>query len=138
MQRKGEGAGGGNRINVVGTMMRREEVEFYLRLHGLWGGIIGLPPPPAHLSTSKKAEGSEAFWTWAEPEPEVEPAGRGGRIKLWNRLMFLRNRAGAMKSIRHRRTGGAARRQCGVLRNSISAMAGSLSSMSEIRFRWMI
>lgn len=31
---------------VKGTLIRREEVEFFLRLHGLWEGVIGLPPPP--------------------------------------------------------------------------------------------
>jgi len=30
----------------VGTMIRRSEVEFFLRLHGLWEGIVALPPPP--------------------------------------------------------------------------------------------
>ena len=34
--RKGEGAGGGDRINVVGTMIRRSEGAFFLKLHGLW------------------------------------------------------------------------------------------------------
>ena len=33
-------------MKVVGTMIRRSEVEFFLRLHGLWEGIIALPPPP--------------------------------------------------------------------------------------------
>jgi hypothetical protein len=30
----------------VGKMIRREEIEFFLRLHGLWEGVIALPPPP--------------------------------------------------------------------------------------------
>ena len=33
-------------MKIIGTMIRREEVEFFLRLHGLWEGLIGLPPPP--------------------------------------------------------------------------------------------
>ena len=33
-------------MKILGTMIRREEVEFFLRLHGLWEGIIALPPPP--------------------------------------------------------------------------------------------
>ena len=33
-------------MNVVGTMIRRAEVEFFLRLHGLWEAIVALPPPP--------------------------------------------------------------------------------------------
>lgn len=27
-------------------MLRREEVEFFLRLHGLWEGVVRLPRPP--------------------------------------------------------------------------------------------
>lgn len=34
-------------MKPVGTMIRRSEVEFFLRLHGLWEGLISLPPPPA-------------------------------------------------------------------------------------------
>ena len=34
-------------MKVVRTMIRREEVEFFLRLHGLWEGVVALPPPPA-------------------------------------------------------------------------------------------
>jgi len=33
-------------MSVVGTTIRRAEVEFFLRLHGLWEGVIALPPPP--------------------------------------------------------------------------------------------
>jgi hypothetical protein len=29
-----------------GKLMRRHEIEFFLRLHGLWEGVIALPPPP--------------------------------------------------------------------------------------------
>ncbi len=83
--RKGEGAGGGDRINVVGTMIRRSEGAFFLKLHGLWewkrsghrvpsgspkGGAtatINVLSPcrrrRTRPSTSKNAKGSEAFWT---------------------------------------------------------------------------
>jgi hypothetical protein len=30
----------------AGKMLRREEIEFFLRLHGLWEGVVSLPPPP--------------------------------------------------------------------------------------------
>jgi len=30
----------------AGKMFRPEEIKFFLRLHGLWEGIISLPPPP--------------------------------------------------------------------------------------------
>lgn len=33
-------------MNNAGILFRREEIEFFLRLHGLWEGIISLPPPP--------------------------------------------------------------------------------------------
>lgn len=33
-------------MKAKGKMMRREEIELFLRLHGLWEGITGLPPPP--------------------------------------------------------------------------------------------
>jgi len=33
-------------MKILGVMIRREEVEFFLRLHGLWEGLISLPPPP--------------------------------------------------------------------------------------------
>ena len=52
--------------------------------------------------------------------------------------MFLRNGDGAMKSAHHRRTGGLAVNRSGRLPNSIFGMEGFLSSMPEIRFRWMI
>lgn len=32
-------------MKTVGTMIRRDEVEFFLRFHGLWKGITALPPP---------------------------------------------------------------------------------------------
>ena len=33
-------------MHCVGTIVRPGEVQFFLRLHGLWEGIIDLPPPP--------------------------------------------------------------------------------------------
>jgi hypothetical protein len=33
-------------MKTAGIIIRREEVQFFLRLHGLWEGIIALPPPP--------------------------------------------------------------------------------------------
>ncbi len=43
----------------VRTIVRREEVEFFLRLHGLWAGIIHLPrppPPPFDVETMEPIE----------------------------------------------------------------------------------
>ena len=33
-------------MKVVGTFFRPGEIQFFLRLHGLWEGVIDLPPPP--------------------------------------------------------------------------------------------
>ena len=33
-------------MKVVDTFFRPGEIEFFLRLHGLWEGIIDIPPPP--------------------------------------------------------------------------------------------
>ncbi len=44
-------------MKVIGTIIRREEVEFFLRLHGLWEGLIGLPPPPAPPFDIEKRRG---------------------------------------------------------------------------------
>ena len=62
-------------MRVVGTMMRREEVEFYLRLHGLWDGIIGLPPPPDPPFDIETLEPLDVppQWGWSDeigPPPE--------------------------------------------------------------------
>ena len=33
-------------MKVAGSLTRPEEIEFFLRLHGMWEGIIDIPPPP--------------------------------------------------------------------------------------------
>ena len=33
-------------MQCIGTIVRAGEVQFFLRLHGLWEGVIDLPPPP--------------------------------------------------------------------------------------------
>ena len=48
-------------MKTAGTMMRRDEVEFFLRLHGLWEGIITLPPEDWW-------RGADDF-EWQAPEP---------------------------------------------------------------------
>ena len=34
------------KMKNVGTIIRRAEIEFFLKLWGMWEGIISLPPPP--------------------------------------------------------------------------------------------
>ena len=48
-----------NTMTNQGKMQRREEIEFYLRLHGLWEGVINLPrppPPPFDIETMEPIE----------------------------------------------------------------------------------
>jgi hypothetical protein len=33
-------------MKVVDTFFRPGEIEFFLRLHGLWESVIDIPPPP--------------------------------------------------------------------------------------------
>ena len=33
-------------LRPVETLTRPEAIEFFLRLHGLWEGLVNIPPPP--------------------------------------------------------------------------------------------
>ncbi len=67
----------------VETIVRLGEVEFFLRLLGLWEGLVSLPPPPAPPSTSKKTEGAEVFGTQAKAGARREsPPGGAGESNL--------------------------------------------------------
>ena len=46
-------------MKPVRTFLRREEIEFFLRLQGLWEGVIQLPrppPPPFDIDTMEPIE----------------------------------------------------------------------------------
>lgn len=70
-------------MKVTGTMIRRDEVEFFLRLHGLWEGLIALPPPFTPL---------EIFdFYWGPPTggrgknlPGKRPNSRSMRRESWS------------------------------------------------------
>ena len=47
--------GGKATLHPVDTFHRSGEIEFFLRLLGLWEGIIDIPPPPTHPSTSRRS-----------------------------------------------------------------------------------
>ena len=61
-------------MSPVRTFLRREEIEFFLRLHGLWEGIIHLPrppPPPFDIETMEPIEPPwQAIKEWI---PDNEP-----------------------------------------------------------------
>ena len=42
--------------------IRPEEIEFFLRLHGLWEGVIDIPPPPAPPFDIESFEPVEPAW----------------------------------------------------------------------------
>jgi hypothetical protein len=61
-------------MKPVRTILRREEIEFFLRLHGLWEGIVHLPrppPPPFDVETMEPIEPPwQAVKEWI---PDDEP-----------------------------------------------------------------
>ena len=61
-------------MKPVRTILRREEIEFFLRLHGLWEGIVCLPrppPPPFDIETIEPIEPPwQAIKEWI---PDDEP-----------------------------------------------------------------
>ena len=67
-------------MKTAGTMMRRDEVEFFLQLHGLWEGILSLPPPPSPPFDIETMEPLDVppQWGWSdEIEPPPEDWWRG-------------------------------------------------------------
>ncbi|MCP5552167.1 MAG: transposase [Akkermansiaceae bacterium] len=85
-------------MKVDGTMIRRAEVEFFLRLHGLSEAIVALPPPPEPPFDVETMEPIEvpphAIWRddfedfgpdrWAEADSawEAPDLGDGRRLVL--------------------------------------------------------
>ena len=58
-------------------VIRREEIEFFLRLHGLWEGLIQLPrppPPPFDIETMEPIEPPwQAIKEWIpDDEPDLD------------------------------------------------------------------
>ncbi len=57
-------------MKVHGTLTRPEEIEFFLRLHGMWEGIIDIPPPPEPPYDIETMEPIRvpALFRWAQEE----------------------------------------------------------------------
>ena len=64
-------------MHCVGTIVRPGEVPFFLRLHGLWEGIIDIPPPPDppfDIETFEPIEPpGQAIREWI-PDDDAEPS----------------------------------------------------------------
>jgi hypothetical protein len=65
-------------MKVVDTFFRPGEIQFFLRLHGLWEGIIDIPPPPDPPFDIDTFEPIEPPWQaireWI-PDDDAEPGG---------------------------------------------------------------
>lgn len=130
-------------MRVVGTMIRREDVDCPAT-----ASFVACHEPVSHCHSRRQtrkecAEGALNFTCDSTDcgTGSSDCLRRPTRLltsKRWSRLMSHRNGDGAMKSARHPRTGGSVRRLCGRHPSSTLGMAGSLSSMSGIRFRWTI
>ena len=63
-------------MKVVDTFFRPSEVPFFLRLHGLWEGVIGIPQPPDPPFDIETFEPIEPPWQaireWI-PDDDAEP-----------------------------------------------------------------
>ncbi|MGL4398285.1 MAG: hypothetical protein ACRCXD_00320 [Luteolibacter sp.] len=59
-------------MKLAGAIKHHEQVEFFLRLHGLWQGIIQLPrPPPPPFGLETMEPPWQAIKEWI---PDEEPA----------------------------------------------------------------
>ena len=60
-------------MKPVRKVIRREEIQFFLRLHGLWEGIVTLPrppPPPFDIDTMEPIEPPwQAIKEWIADAP---------------------------------------------------------------------
>ena len=66
-------------MKLVGAVKRPEQIEFFLRLHGLWEGIIQLPrppppPPPFDIETMEPIKPPwQAIKEWIpDDEPDLD------------------------------------------------------------------
>lgn len=68
----------------VGTIERREEVEFFLRLHGLWEGVLDIPPPPAPPYDVETLEPLDLPPQWSWRNAPVPPSDRSDQPAAWS------------------------------------------------------
>ena len=75
-------------MKVAGTMIRREEVEFFLRLHDMWEGIIAAGDPihaRVQVGQSGRKLRGDALLAFSE-------VGRSGRDRARNVVETSRER----------------------------------------------
>ena len=64
-------------MKIMRPVLRREEVEIFLRLHGLWEGVVNLPrppPPPFDIENLQRIEPPwRAIKEWIpDDEPDLD------------------------------------------------------------------
>jgi hypothetical protein len=64
-------------MQLAGAIKRSEQIEFFLRLHSLWEGVIQLarpPPPPFDIKTMEPIEPPwQAIKEWIpDDEPDLD------------------------------------------------------------------
>ncbi len=72
-------------MKVAGKVLRPEEIEFFLRLHSLWEGLLAIPPPPDppfDVETLKPIR-TQPEWCWWKPE-ESDPAQFELQVPHWS------------------------------------------------------
>jgi hypothetical protein len=62
-----------------GPFFRPGEIEFFLRLHGLWQSVVDIPPPPDPPFDIETFEPVEPPWQAIRRGGGREPLGVGGR-----------------------------------------------------------
>jgi hypothetical protein len=76
---------GDSLLVLIDKMIRPEEVEFVLRLHGLWEGLLAIPPPPDPPFDVECMEPILTIeeWCWWRPE-DSDPAQFHLTVPHWS------------------------------------------------------
>jgi hypothetical protein len=72
-------------MTVARPLLRREEIEFFLRLHGLWEGATGIPPPPDppyDIDTMEPVPGAPPWLRAGDRAETDEPAWLAPELPL--------------------------------------------------------
>jgi len=78
-------------MKIMRPVLRHEEVEFFLRLHGLWEGVVHLPrPPPPPFDIESLEPPWRAFREWI---PDEEPDLDWFKESIESRPRWLRSKS---------------------------------------------
>jgi hypothetical protein len=81
-------------MKIMRPVLRHEEVEFFLRLHGLWEGVVHLPRPPPPPFDIESLERIEPPWRAVkEWIPDEEPDLDWFKESIESRPRWLRSKS---------------------------------------------